>query len=283
MRLTYKDYLALDRFPQMWCAGCGDGIILRALAEALAELELPPHKVVVCTGIGCWGKADDYLATHAFHGTHGRALAFATGIKLGNPELNVIALMGDGDAVTIGGNHFIHAARRNVDLTAVVVNNHNYGMTGGQYSATTPLGGRTTTSPRGVAEPPFDVCKLAIAAGAPYVARATAYHVGLLKRYLKEAIAKKSFSLVEVMSPCPTYFGRYNGQPSPVAMMHHLKEKAVLKERYEKMSPEEQAKHIPIGVFVDREQPDFLTVYRQMNAVKEAGKNERHLADHPGR
>lgn len=266
MAYKYTDYLKTEAQPYMWCPGCGDGIIVRALAEALAELELPPQKVVIATGIGCWGKADDYFTTHAFHGTHGRALPFATGIKVGNPDLYVIVLMGDGDAVTIGGNHFIHAARRNIDLTAIVANNFNYGMTGGQYSATSPLTARTATSPRGVPEPGFDVCALAQTSGANFVARTTAYHVVQIKKQIKQAIQKKGFSLVEVMSPCPTHFGRRNFPEGPRAMMKYLKEKAVSISRYDKMTPEERSEHFATGIFVDHNRQDFLTVYWDLNS-----------------
>lgn len=266
MGYKYTDYLKTEAQPYMWCPGCGDGIIVRALAEALSELELPPQKVVIATGIGCWGKADDYFTTHAFHGTHGRALPYATGIKVGNPDLNVIVLMGDGDAVTIGGNHFIHAARRNIDLTAIVANNFNYGMTGGQYSATSPLAARTATSPRGVPEPGFDICALAQTSGANFVARTSAYHVLQIKKYIKQAIQKKGFSLVEVMSPCPTHFGRRNFSEGPRAMMKYLKEKAVSISRYNSMTPEERSGHFPTGGFVDHDRQDFLTVYWDLNS-----------------
>ena len=271
----YQDYLDKSRLPHMWCPGCGDGIILRAYTEALVELDLAPKDVVTVTGIGCWGKADDYMSTQAFHGTHGRALAFATGIKLGNPDLTVVTLMGDGDAVTIGGNHFIHAARRNIDLTAIVANNYNYGMTGGQYSATTPLESKTTTYPLGTPEPGFDVCLLAEAAGANFVARTTAYHVGALKNLIKEAITHKGFSLVEVISPCPTYFGRFNSQPSAVNMLKWLKENSVAASKFQEMSREEQAKRFAIGTLVKKERPDFYTNYRRINSVSQtAGGRE---------
>lgn len=266
MALSYKDYLEPSQLPHMWCPGCGDGIILRAYTEALAELELAPKDVVTVTGIGCWGKADDYVSTQAFHGTHGRALAFATGIKTANPDLTVVTLMGDGDAVTIGGNHFIHAARRNINLTAIVTNNYNYGMTGGQYSATTPLKSKTTTSPNGVAEPGFDVCFLAEAAGANFVARTTVYHAVALKNLIKEAILHPGFSLVEVISPCPTYFGRFNVHPSPVNMMNWLKDKAVPVQKYREMSAEEQYEHFAVGKIVVKERPDFYTTYRRINS-----------------
>ena len=171
--MNCMDYLKTEKFPLFWCPGCGNGVVLGAIARAFAELDLTRENTVVVTGIGCWGKADDYVTTNSFHGTHGRALAFGTGIKLANPQLDVVVLMGDGDGVTIGGNHFIHAARRNVDVTAIVVNNLNYGMTGGQYSATTPETRITFTSRLGHIEQGFDICKLAEAAGAPFVARAT--------------------------------------------------------------------------------------------------------------
>ncbi|MBP1759533.1 MAG: 2-oxoacid:ferredoxin oxidoreductase, beta subunit [Firmicutes bacterium] len=265
----YEDYLDKNRLPHMWCPGCGDGIILRAYLEALVELDLAPKDVVTVTGIGCWGKADDYLTTQAFHGTHGRALAFATGIKLANPNLSVVTLMGDGDAVTIGGNHFIHAARRNVDVTAIVANNYNYGMTGGQYSATTPLESKTTTSPKGMPEPGFDVCLLAEAAGANFVARTTAYHAGALKNLIKEAITHKGFSLVEVISPCPTYFGRFNGKSSAVNMFNWLKDTAVPVSKYGEMTTEEQAKRFAIGTLVKKERPDFYTTYRRIHGASQ--------------
>ncbi|HBV89180.1 MAG TPA: 2-oxoacid:ferredoxin oxidoreductase subunit beta [Desulfosporosinus sp.] len=268
---SYKNYLKEEHFPHIWCPGCGDGIVLHAYAIALAELGLAPKEVVTVTGIGCWGKSDDYVATHALHGTHGRALAYATGVKLGNPVLTVIALMGDGDAVTIGGNHFIHAARRNIDLTAVVINNFNYGMTGGQYSATTPLKSKTTTSPLGNAEPGFDICSLAEAAGANFVARTTPFHVVSLKNLLKEGIQKKGFSLIEVITPCPTYFGRYNINSSPVANMHWLKDKAVSVSRYQHMTDEDKLQHFAIGTFVNKDRPDFYTMYQQINDCKWEG------------
>lgn len=265
----YQDYLAQTQLPSMWCPGCGDGIILRAYTEALAELELAPKDIVTTTGIGCWGKADDYLKTQAFHGTHGRALAFATGIKLGNPDLTVVALMGDGDAVTIGGNHFIHAARRNVDVTAIVANNYNYGMTGGQYSATTPLDSKTTTSLKGTPEPGFDICSLAEAAGANFVARTSVYHAIALKNLIKEAITHPGFSLVEVISPCPTYFGRFNVHPSAVNMLHWLKDRATPIQKFREMSEEDQHEHFSTGTIVKKARPDFLTTYRRINGGKE--------------
>lgn len=266
---TYQNYIAEKRLPHMWCAGCGDGVILRAYADALAELEIPREKVVTVTGIGCWGKADDYVLTHALHGTHGRALPFATGVKLGNPDLTVVTLMGDGDAVTIGGNHLIHAARRNINITAIVANNYNFGMTGGQYSATTPEESNTITSPKGTAEQGMDICVLAEAAGATFVARTTVYHVAGMKKVIKEAIAHKGFSLVEVVSPCPTYYGRFNIDSSPLNFYKWLKERAVSAQRFGKMSEQEQDGFFPIGTFVNKEKPDFYERYNMINQAQE--------------
>ncbi len=275
VNLSYREYFKEDALPLMWCAGCGNGILLRAITDSLADLEIPPHQVVVSTGIGCWGKADDYMTTHAFHGSHGRALAFGTGIKLGNPDLHVIALMGDGDALAIGGNHFIHAARRNIDITAIISNNFTYGMTGGQYSPTTPLSSKTTTSPIGVAEPAFDVCGLAEECGANYVARSTVYHVTQLKRLITAAIKKKGFNVVEAINTCPTHFGRRNVPGDTVEMMNYIKEMTVAKSRYEKMDDEEKAKYLVTGELVNKERPDFLSVYREINpAASESGRGE---------
>lgn len=272
MSYTYQDYLNTTAMPYMWCPGCGNGIIVRSIAEALAQLEIPPHKIVVATGIGCFGKADDYFDTHTFHGSHGRALAFASGIKAGNPELNVLALMGDGDAVTIGGNHFIHSARRNMNITAIVANNLNYGMTGGQYSATSPLHSLTSTAAKGVPEQAFDVAALAQTAGAGYVARSTAYHVIQLKKLIKEAIQKQAFSVVEVMAPCPTHFGRrnYKGQQ---AMMEYFKDFSLAKSRYEQMPAEQKAGYIARGVFTDLDTPDFLTSYYRIHGLDPVAQN----------
>ncbi len=262
--MSWRDYLKWNQ-PTIWCAGCGYGIILRSMAQALSRLEIPKERAVVVTGIGCFGKADDYVETHALHGTHGRALAFATGVKLANPDLTVIALMGDGDCATIGGNHFIHAARRNVDITAVIANNYNYGMTGGQYSATTPPGKRTSTSPLGNAEGDFDLCQLAAVAGANYVAATSVFHVLQLERLIAEAIQKKGFSVVEVHSPCPTYYGRNNGALSAVEMMQWLCDSAVSVNSLEEARDVRANKHIAIGKLLEKDRPDYLTRYREIN------------------
>lgn len=197
-----KEYLI--NLPHTWCAGCGNGIVLGAFIRAFKDSGIDEDKLVVVSGIGCSGRVTQYLNFDAIHTTHGRALAFATGIKLANPELKVVVMMGDGDALAIGGNHFIHAARRNIDLTTIIFNNSVYGMTGGQLSPTTPVNTKTTTTPYGNFENPFNIAELAIAAGASYVARWTTYHTKQLKKSIKEALLHKGFSVVEAITGCPT-------------------------------------------------------------------------------
>lgn len=263
--MSYRDYLRLDKLPHTWCAGCGNGAVLGALARAFDELRLDPADIVVVTGIGCWGKADDYLNANAFHGSHGRALAFATGIKLANPDLTVAVLMGDGDGVTIGGNHFIHAARRNVDLAALVVNNLNYGMTGGQYSGTTPEHSITATSRHGHIEEGFDICRLAEAAGATYVARVASDNTPVVKKRLVEAIRHRGFALVEAITPCPTHYGRNNGMRTAMDMHRWIRENSLSVAKAADMKPEDLRGKFVMGNFVNRAGvDDYGAKYRKM-------------------
>ncbi len=264
---TGLKYLKQDSLPLMWCSGCGNGIVLGALLRAFEELDCRPEETVVVTGIGCWGKADDYIMTNALHTTHGRALAFATGIKAVNPKLQVVVLMGDGDGVTIGGNHFVHAARRNIDLTAILVNNYNYGMTGGQFSATTPSGSFTGTTYYGNPERELDVCALASAAGANFVARETVYHGHRLQDYIKLALNKRGFSLVEAISPCSTHYGANNKMKVPVEFMRRLKEKGVPQAKYRRLSEAEQEGLFETGIMTDRDAPDFNTRYAEIRTL----------------
>ncbi|MHC1727907.1 MAG: thiamine pyrophosphate-dependent enzyme [Syntrophobacteraceae bacterium] len=263
---TGAGYLKGGVLPHMWCSGCGNGVVLGALLRAFEELGYRKNETVVVTGIGCWGKADDYLLTNALHGTHGRALAYATGVKAINPRLNVVVLMGDGDGVTIGGNHFIHSARRNIDLTAIVVNNLNYGMTGGQVSGTTPADSRTCTTSFGNPERSFDICALAEVAGANYVARGTAYHGRKLQKSIMEALSKKGFSLVEAVSPCPTHYGRSNQMKDPLDMLRWLKEKGISQKKFDLLENTEKQGYFAIGKLVDKDAPDFNTRYEEIRA-----------------
>jgi 2-oxoglutarate ferredoxin oxidoreductase subunit beta len=272
---TGERYLRRGVLPHMWCAGCGIGIMLGALLRAFEELGCGLNDTVVVTGIGCTGKLDDYLATNALHTTHGRALAFATGIKAFKPALHVVAVMGDGDGVTIGGNHFIHAARRNIDVTALVLNNFNFGMTGGQVSGTTPAGSLTSTTAYGNPERDFDICALAEAAGANFVARATPDRGWEMKELIKAAMTRKGFSLVEVVSPCPTHFGRRNAMAETPAMLRWLRERAVPAADYRRLSEAERRTRFPVGRLVERDHPDFNTRYAAVQAAAAAkGRGE---------
>jgi 2-oxoglutarate/2-oxoacid ferredoxin oxidoreductase subunit beta len=263
---TGLKYLKPGVMPHMWCSGCGIGGMLGALLRAFEELDYGTTDTVVVTGIGCTGKADDYLVTNALHTTHGRALAYATGIKAFKPQLKVVAIMGDGDSVTIGGNHFIHAARRNIDVTAIVLNNLNYGMTGGQVSGTTPEWAVTSTTAFGNPEREFDICALAETAGANYVARCTPDQGWEMKEIMKQALCKKGFSLVEVISPCPTHYGRNNEMKETPEMLRWLGERALPVERYRKLPGPERKNHFPVGTLVDRDEPDFNTRYDVIRA-----------------
>ncbi|MBW2147747.1 MAG: 2-oxoacid:ferredoxin oxidoreductase subunit beta [Deltaproteobacteria bacterium] len=265
-RLIYK-YLRHDKkFPHVWCPGCGNGILLGSLIRAVDAESLKKDDVVLISGIGCSGRLAVYVDFNTLHTTHGRALTFATGVKLANPSLHVIVVMGDGDATAIGGNHLIHAARRNIDLTAIIVNNNIYGMTGGQYSPTTPYGSKASTSPYGNIEHSFDISELAITAGAVFVGRGSVYHTRLLDTLIRKALQKRGFSVVEVISQCNTLYGRYNRIGSAVDMMRQQKEDLISVARVKNMKPEELQGKIVIGVLTDKDLPLYQDEYSAMRA-----------------
>lgn len=244
-------YIRPEVFPTPFCPGCGHGILLGAILRAIDELGWGVDGMLFVSGIGCAGWIPSpHFAADTLHTTHGRAIAFATGAKLFNPKLKVVVIGGDGDLASIGGNHLIHAARRNLDMTVICANNHIYGMTGGQVTPTTPLGTRTATTPDGNLEPPFDLCRLVAAAGATYVARQSVYHVRPLSRILKRALQHEGFAFVEVISPCPTQYGRRNDLATPVAMLRSLKVNCVALKRAEGMSADELRGKISVGEFV---------------------------------
>jgi 2-oxoglutarate ferredoxin oxidoreductase subunit beta len=262
------------KFPTIWCPGCGLGVVMGALIRAIDHLGLKNDDVALVAGIGCTARMPIYLDFNTLHTTHGRALAFATGLKIARPDMKVIAIMGDGDALAIGGNHFIHAARRNIGITALVVNNAIYGMTGGQYSPTTPIGGKATTAPYGNMEPPFPICELAIAAGATYVARSTVYHALELDKFLADAIANDGFSVVEAVSYCHTTYGRLNKLGTAADMMRSLKDNSISQTAFEKLSPEEKASNAKIvrGKFADTKRLQYTASYANLITSVQGGE-----------
>jgi 2-oxoglutarate ferredoxin oxidoreductase subunit beta len=259
--MAVKDYLRQRFFPHMWCPGCGHGTILNSLLRAVEELGLNKNDIVMTSGIGCSARISGYVDFHSLHTMHGRALACATGVKLSKPSLTTIVPMGDGDALAIGGNHFIHACRRNIDITAIVMNNRIYGMTGGQFSPLSGLEKKATTAPYLTIDNEFDVVKLATAAGASFVARSTAYHAKESTNILKKAITHKGFSVVEILSQCPTHYGRKNKEGDAVAMLEvHKTNTAPIGSK----ALEENPNLVPRGVFIDEERPEYCEEYEKI-------------------
>ena len=259
-----EQFLRSERMPHIWCPGCGIGTTVNCFTRALLESSANLDKVVIVSGIGCTGRVAGYLNLDSFHTTHGRAIPFATGLKLANPELDVIVYSGDGDLFAIGGNHFIHAARRNVDIKVICVNNLIYAMTGGQSAPTTPGDATTATNPYGTFEPAFNLPQLAEAAGAVYVARWTTYHVKQLARSMQEMLHKKGFSFIEILSPCPTYYQRRNKMGDGVDTMRYYKEKSKKKDLASTADTAlTRDGEIVVGKFVDREREDYSTAMKR--------------------
>lgn len=250
--VIYNYLRTSKKFPSDWCPGCGIGSFLRALIRSIDKSGYSKDEIVLISGIGCTGRITTYVDFNTLHTTHGRALTFATGVKLAKPELKVIVVMGDGDAVAIGGNHFIHAARRNMDITAIVINNFIYGMTGGQLSPNTPMGMNTATSPYGAIENPIDICELAKVAGSNFVARATIYHVGLMEKLIYKAINTTGFSVLEIISQCPVQYGKRAGFKSPAEELAWQRDNTISVDRAAKLGEEELQNKIKIGILADR-------------------------------
>ena len=256
------DYLRMDRIPHIWCPGCGLGTVVNCFVRAIKTCGIERDLISVVSGIGCTGRMAGYLKLDSFHTTHGRPIPFATGLKLANPKLKVIVCSGDGDLFSIGGNHFIHAARRNIDMTIICVNNFTYGMTGGQVTPTTPVEAVASTTPYGNSEEPFNLPHLAESAGAVYVARWTTFHVRQAIKAMKEAIQKSGFTFVEIVSPCPTLYGRRNKLGDGLEMMRSFKEKSTIKNGADTRAVGLDFKgSIVCGKFIDRERPAFLDRY----------------------
>jgi 2-oxoglutarate ferredoxin oxidoreductase subunit beta len=259
-------YIRDEMWPSIFCTGCGIGNVLNYTLRAIDGIGLDIDKCVFCSGIGCSSRLPGYIDADGLHTTHGRAIAFATGVKLAAPDLHVIVFTGDGDMAGIGGNHFIHAARRNVDLTVICVNNYNYGMTGGQVSPTTPERGLTTTSPYGNLEEPFDLCRLAIGAGAPFVARWTVGYPYETIDALAAAMKKPGFAFVELLMPCPTGYGKENRLGSPEAVWRWYKEHTISRGDLLQLSPEARAanRKIVIGTLWNVDKPEYTRRWAEL-------------------
>ena len=254
-----EEYLRMDRIPHIWCSGCGIGTVVTSFVDALRKSETDLDKVVVVSGIGCTGRVAGYVKLDSFHTTHGRAIPFATGIKLANPEMKVVVFSGDGDIAGIGGNHFIHAARRNMDITVICVNNFNYAMTGGQVAATTPRGANASTAPYGNFENSFSLPYLAEAAGATYVARWTALHLRRVTKSIQEALKWRGFSFIEVITPCVTLYARRNRLGDGLNLLKYYHDNSEIRHNVDTRTVdiEYQGKLI-VGKFVEKEKPTFL-------------------------
>jgi 2-oxoglutarate ferredoxin oxidoreductase subunit beta len=262
-------FLRMDRIPHIWCATCGIGIVVKCFAQALEKEKRDLDRVAVVSGIGCTGRVAGYVKLDSFHTTHGRSIPFATGLKLARPEMEVVLFSGDGDLLAIGGNHFIHAARRNMDLLVVLVNNFIYGMTGGQVAPTTPQGANTSTTPYGAYEPPFNVPHLAKACGASYVARWTVLHVRRLEKAMREALNRKGFRVIEVIAPCSTLYARRNRLGSGFDLMKFYHDNCEIRHGADTEEADiGYQEKILLGRFVDRQRPTW---------------HERNIAQHQKR
>jgi 2-oxoglutarate ferredoxin oxidoreductase subunit beta len=267
--MSVQDLIRQRFFPHLWCPGCGHGIVLNNLLRVIDAEGYDPYSMCMVSGIGCSSRISGYVNFHTMHTMHGRALTCATGIKLTKPHLRVLVPMGDGDAMAIGGNHFIHACRRNIDLTAIVLNNRIYGMTGGQYSPLSGPGVLATTAPYSSIDNMFDTVKLACGAGASFVARTTAFHVREIQSILKKAIAHKGFSVVEILVGCPTYFGRKNKLGGQVELMEHYRDNTA---PIGSKKLEENPKLVQRGIFVEEERAEYCAEYARI--VERAGKEQ---------
>ena len=272
MAFNYDEYLRTDKMPTLWCWGCGDGVILKSVIRAIEKLEWNMDDVCVVSGIGCSGRFSSYINCNTVHTTHGRTLAYATGIKLANPDKKVIVVGGDGDGLAIGGNHTIHASRRNIDLNYIIINNFIYGLTNSQTSPTTPQGMWTVTMSRGNIDPTFDACKLVEAAGASFVARETMLDPKKLERTLVKAFEHKGFSFVEVFSNCHVNLGRKNKMATAMANLEWIDSISMAKAKFDKLEPEEQKGIFPTGILKqDENAQEYCEAYEK---VKEAHRTK---------
>jgi len=280
MESIVHDYLRPHKgFPHVWCPGCSDGIIVSSIVRAIHKTGIERDKLVMVSGIGCSSRAPIYLDFSSLHGTHGRAICFATGIKLAHPELTVVVITGDGDSLAIGGNHFIHACRRNIDITVILFNNGTYGMTGGQMSPTMNIGDKGPTTPFGNVDRAFDVVTLATAAGATFVARASSYNPVTVENAIKKGIQNKGLSIIDVVATCPEVYGFYNKTGNGIKMLKTIDENTVSKVKAETMTEKELDHKVVVGTFVEKEGvPEYSETYRKLFDIsKKVYANEESI------
>jgi 2-oxoglutarate ferredoxin oxidoreductase subunit beta len=275
MAFNYDKYLRLEKMPTLWCWGCGDGVILKAFVRAVEKLGWNQDDVCVVSGIGCSGRFSSYVDFNTVHTTHGRTIAYATGIKLANPDKHVVCVAGDGDALAIGGNHTIHGCRRNIDMTMIIINNFIYGLTNSQTSPTTPKGMWTVSQKAGNIDPTFNTCDLAIAAGATFVARESMIDPKKLEKVLIKAMEHKGFSVVEALSNCHINLGRKNKMASAMENLKWIDDITVTKKKYEEMNPDEQLNLLPTGILhEDKEQDEYCEMYAEIQKVHQGQRGK---------
>jgi len=272
MAFNYDEYLRTNKMPTLWCWGCGDGVILKAFIRAIDKLGIDKNDLCVVSGIGCSGRFSSYIDANTVHTTHGRTVAFATGIKLANPDKTVVCVAGDGDALAIGGNHTIHGCRRNIDITLIMINNFIYGLTNSQTSPTTPKGFWTVSQKVGNIDPTFNGCKLAEAAGATFVARETVSSPKKLEKVIREAIAHKGFSFVEAVSNCHINLGRKNKMQSAMENLDWIDSITMPKKKWDALSEEEKMNYLPTGILKQVQELEYCEAYKM---VQDAHQGKR--------
>lgn len=269
------EYLRHDKkFPHVWCAGCSNGIVLGGIIRAIASMQLDRDDIMMVSGIGCSSRMPVYVDFNTLHTLHGRAIAYATGIKMHKPHMKVIVVTGDGDCTAIGGNHLIHAARRNIDLTVVLINNNIYGMTGGQCSPTTPHDAIATTAPYGNIEPDFNICDLAMGAGASFVGRTTAFHAIEMQNMIKEGLEHPGFSMIEVVSACPVIYGRLNKKGGAPEMMKNMRDNSIPLAAVDKLPAEQVEGKIIRGILRRDQRPEYSQEYGKLIQRVQAKEGE---------
>ena len=275
MAFNYDNYLRVNKMPTLWCWGCGDGVILKAFIRAVEKIGWEKDDVCIVSGIGCSGRFSSYVDFNTVHTTHGRTIAFATGIKLANPDKHVVCVAGDGDGLAIGGNHTIHGCRRNIDMTMILINNFIYGLTNSQTSPTTPQGFWTVSQKAGNIDPTFDACKLAEAAGASFVGRETVNSPKKMEKLMLQAMEHKGFSFLDIQSNCHINLGRKNKMQSAMANLDWIDSNTVSKKKYDAMSPEEQLNLFPTGVLKhDTEVKEYCEMYEEIKKVHQGERKK---------